>query len=220
MSGSRACHFAVSVFFISIVNTKTPSLRSSARLHKTEFICTVTESDKRLTCGVDRILRKRVYETNYSNIEKILLEKLNTAKTIRLVLRNGASDDGELTQDLQELYREAPSLFRSVLSETDRARIADDDDETEFELAVDQSTNDTHIEPSVISRMPQKEVKAIRHTANEDMMLPVRAGSLSDTFQGLLRSAYEDDYGFPAGTPVVLGNAPIQWSRKFAFVDG
>lgn len=173
-----------------------------------------------LTLLNDRIMKNRVYETNFSNFEKVLLEKINTIKSIRLVLRNGASDDPELTADLQALYQEAPSLFRKVLSETDRARIDSQVDDDEFELDVDQSTNATHIRPTVISRVGQREMQTQRHAANEDLSMPVRAGKISDTFRTLLRSAYEDDYGFPAGQPVVLGNAPIQWSRKLAFNDG
>lgn len=164
-------------------------------------------------------MKNRVYETNFSNIEKILLEKLNVTKTARLVLRNVTADDNNLTDDLVELYKEAPSLFSKVLSETDRAQLdgVDDDD---FELDVSLSTNDSHLRASVINRMPAKEAKAMFHPANEQLTMPLRAGQITDTFRTLLRSAYEDDYGFAAGEPVALGNAPIQWSRKFAFDDG
>ena len=162
----------------------------------------------------NRIMRKRVYETNFGNIEKVLLEKLN----VGLVLRNGASDDTELTGDIKLLYDAAPSLFRSVLSETDRARL--DPVDADFELEVDQPTNHTHIRPSVINRIGQREVTKCAHAANEGHSLPVRAGVLTNTFQTMLRSAYENDFGFAVGEPVVLGNAIIQWSRKFAFFDG
>jgi hypothetical protein len=57
-------------------------------------------------------MKKRVFETNFSNVEKILLEKINVAKSIRLVLRNAHdTDDEDLTRSMQEIYREAPTLF-------------------------------------------------------------------------------------------------------------
>lgn len=123
-----------------------------------------------------------LYETNFSNIEKSLLQKLHVTKTARLVLRNATADDSDLTDDLVELYKEAPSLFSKVLSETGRAQWdgVDDDD---FELDVSLSTNDSHLRPTVINRMPAKEVKATFHPANDRVSMPLRAGQITDTFR-------------------------------------
>jgi len=58
------------------------------------------------------------------------------------------------------------------------------------------------------------------HPANEGMSLPLRTGATTNAFNRQLRLAYERDYSFVEGEPVVLGNAPIQWSRKIAFNAG
>jgi len=57
-------------------------------------------------------MKKRVFETNFSNVEKILLEKINVEKSIRLVLRNvHDTDDEDLTRNMKEIYREAQAYF-------------------------------------------------------------------------------------------------------------
>jgi len=166
-------------------------------------------------------MKKRVFETNFPNVEKILLEKINVEKSIRLVLRNAHdTDDEDLTRNMKEIYREAPSLFSRVLSKTDQGELESSlQSELDFELDVSQSASESHKQPSAVNRIPASEVKTLEHRANEGP-LPLRAGNMSDRFRNLLRLAYEQDYGFDRGHPVHLGNAAIQWSRKLSFYHG
>lgn len=163
-------------------------------------------------------MKNRAGELNHTNIEKIFFEKINTAKTLRLDLRNASSDDVKLTDDLRTLYTVCPSLFKRVLSETDRFRL-NSEDQLDFELNLDEDdpdadrANESHLQASIINAIPTAEVMA-------DGSVPMRASQVDDDFEDQLRLAYELDYGFEPGRPVNLGKLPIQWARKFSFLDG
>jgi hypothetical protein len=61
------------------------------------------------------------WDTNYSNLEKQLLKKINNAETVHLALRNAFKhDDPGLTELLLELYQKSPSMFSGVLSRFDK----------------------------------------------------------------------------------------------------
>ncbi len=52
-----------------------------------------------------------IYETNYSNVEKMLPMKVNFKKALRLLLRGGhLHDDPELTAEIRLLCRACPTL--------------------------------------------------------------------------------------------------------------
>ncbi|KAI1485633.1 hypothetical protein F5X96DRAFT_674446 [Biscogniauxia mediterranea] len=171
--------------------------------------------------NLHRYFKTRVYETNYSNVEKVLLMKLNFQETVRLVLRNAfLHDDPELTQEMMELYHKCPSLFSKVLSRADRNELETLLEDTDFELDVDQSANSTHVQPSAINRVPPADARKSHHVANEGERLPSRTNtSTQPLFRRLLRLAYEHDYGKPSQYPSAFENKTIQWSRKFSFTD-
>lgn len=145
--------------------------------------------------------------------------KLNSQLTIRLLLRNAfLHDDPSLTSEMRQLYRDCPNLFRRTLARTDRNELEALQDQAEFELDVPPSADETHLEPSVINKIPSKEVRLHSHFAQGDGPLPHRAEDASPPFVQLLRAAYANDYGFPAHHPSAYEpSAPIKWSRKLAF---
>jgi hypothetical protein len=166
-----------------------------------------------------RYFKRRVYETNYSNIEKVLLMKLNFQETIRMILRNAfLVTDPDLTAEIIALYQQCPHLFSRTLNRADRNELDFLLEDGDFELDIAQSANETHLEPSVINRIPTAEVAGVEHPAN-DGRLPLRAGDMVSRFRGLIRSAYARDYAKPQDYPTVFGNKPIQWCRKLAFVE-
>ncbi|TRX98548.1 hypothetical protein FHL15_000622 [Xylaria flabelliformis] len=172
--------------------------------------------------NLHRYFKTRVYETNYSNVEKVLLMKVNFQETVRLVLRNAfLHDDPVLTQEMLALYQACPSLFSKVLSRADRNELIEQlETETDYEVGVDQSANESHVNPSAINRIPPGEVTKVAHPANGGYRLPSRGNTGVDReFRRLLRLAYELDYCKRKLYPTVFQNKTIQWSRKFGFTD-
>ncbi|KAF7532596.1 hypothetical protein G7054_g7828 [Neopestalotiopsis clavispora] len=176
--------------------------------------------------NLHRYFKTRVYETNYSNIEKILLMKANFQETIRLVLRGAFKvEDPELTEQILDLRQECPSLFDKVLSRTDRDQleagagtgVAGSQDDFEMELY--SSANANHLKPSAINRIPGKEIARLKHAANDDHHLPLRPELATPGFRRRIRLAFEKEYGKPTEYPSLFENRPIQWSRKFGYTD-
>lgn len=168
-----------------------------------------------------RYFKTRVYETNYSNVEKILLMKVNFQETMRLLLQNAFQhDDPELTSEMLALYQQCPTLFNTVLSRTDRNEMDALLDNEDHEMEIDQSADSNHLRPAAINRIPTKSVVAT-HPINDGNRIPTRSGDLNttSTWRGHLRLAYQYDYGKPAQYPSLFENRPIQWSRKSGFTD-
>ena len=101
--------------------------------------------------------------------------KLNSQLAIRLVLRNAfLHDDPDLTNDMQELYKQCPNLFRRALARTDRNELEALEDQVEFRLDVFKSASETHHDPVMISKIPAKEVRNSIHCAQGDGPLPLQ----------------------------------------------
>ncbi|KAI1207273.1 uncharacterized protein F4807DRAFT_435103 [Annulohypoxylon truncatum] len=168
-----------------------------------------------------RFFKIHVYETNYSNIEFVLLMKINTRLSLRFVLRNAFRDDDPgLTNEIQELYQKCPTLFKSSLSHTDRTELEDTLESVDIELDVTTSVDDSHIDTCIINRIPTKEVRRITHPIYDNKPLPTRAANLPVPFTANLRLAYSRDYGYPAHHPTAWDpNAKVQWARKLGFTD-
>ncbi|RYC61611.1 hypothetical protein CHU98_g4607 [Xylaria longipes] len=214
---------AVGMKLMHMNDTQRPNMHIAIHYH--DF---AAEYAKMVNCNtltgedLHRWFKRRVYETNYSNVEKVLLMKLNSQLTIRLLLRNAFNyDDPSLTADMQQLYRECPNLFRRALARTDRNELEILQEQGEFVLDVPPSANDTHFDPSVINKIPTREVRTLSHMAQGPEgggSLPLLAQNMSTHFIQLLRLAYATDYGFPEHHPSAWDpTAGIKWSRKLAF---
>lgn len=56
--------------------------------------------------------KDKIYETDHSRVEQALSKKKSQNLSLRLMLMNAHKDsDPELTQTIQEVYRDAPLLF-------------------------------------------------------------------------------------------------------------
>jgi hypothetical protein len=72
---------------------------------------TSNSADASLTAHY-RVFEKRVYETNYSNIEKLLLKKLNIQIAVRFALDRGFFiQDAELTMKLGKIRQTGPTVI-------------------------------------------------------------------------------------------------------------
>lgn len=167
-----------------------------------------------------------MYETNYSNVEQILLQKYNVEETLRLALRNAfREEDPDLTAKLSDLYLNCPSLFTKVLSRADQQAVQDELLDDDFVVDVTQSADDDHRDATAINAIPWTQVRnAPGHPINEGATLP---GQPTDTgrhaanpsFRRHTRLAYEKDYGKGPFYPSVFEKRKIQWCRKFGFTD-
>jgi len=166
----------------------------------------------------NRWFKKKVYETNHSNVEKLLLAKINMQITIRLILRNGFyHKDGELTVLMNRLYNQCPTMFDSVLPRTDRQDMTAPDDELENELDVHSGVDSKHRRATVIGAIPPATVNRTLHVLNDNRSLPRRHDNMSESFKRALRRAYVQEYGLDE--IYHFGRWPLQYSNKFAFTD-
>lgn len=162
-----------------------------------------------------------VYGTNYTNIEKVMLMKVNVQETIRFVLRKAFQhSDPALTASLANLYQKCPDLFNQVLARADRSAIQDELIVDEFVIDVADSADELHRNPTAINAILATEYRAVRHLINAGERLPSYPSGLDaePCFRHAIRLAFEKDYGRPAHPPVFLRQR-IQWARKFGFTS-
>ncbi|KAK1826959.1 hypothetical protein QBC39DRAFT_334566 [Podospora conica] len=77
-----------------------------------------------LTENLYRFFKKRVYETNYKNVEKVLLIKVNVQEIIRLVLLNAFNRyTGKRLISFDAYYRERIDLNSPPTTKTTNSRL-------------------------------------------------------------------------------------------------
>ncbi|ROW07924.1 hypothetical protein VMCG_03429 [Cytospora schulzeri] len=169
-----------------------------------------------------RLFKTLVYGTNYTNIEKVMLMKVNVQETIRFVLRNAFQhSDPDLTVKLTDLYQKCPDLFDQVLARADRSAIKDDLGLDDFVVDVTDSADEQHRYPTAINAIPTTEYRATRHQINAGQQLPSFPSDpyAEPEFRHHVRLAFEKDYGKPPQHPSTFLRQRIQWSRKFGFTS-
>ncbi|KAI1097192.1 hypothetical protein F4804DRAFT_352027 [Jackrogersella minutella] len=159
-----------------------------------------------------RWFKKKVYETNYSNIEKLLLAKSNMQITIRFLLQDAFFHrDSELTLRMQRLYNDCPTLFESVLPRTEIQDMPEN--ELDFELDANSGGDYQHRRATVIGHV---HLKGTTHVINEGRALPTRHVNMTDRFKHVLRQTYVRDYGQP---DIYQFAGVLQYANKFGFSD-
>lgn len=206
---------------LSIIQTFRQSLAISL-VALSRLMPIILLSLSQLTNWHDRLFKLRVYETNYSNVEKQLLMKMNISETVRLGLRNAFKhDDPELTDVLQQLYAQCPVTLGGILSRSDKQELDDADaDADQHEAVIEAAANDNHINPRVINRILPREMTAVTHAVNRGNRLPTKGNTdMEFSFKVLIREAYEKEYGKNPGWPSIFEDKPLQYARKFGFVN-
>ena len=147
-----------------------------------------------------------VYNTNFQNVERDLLESENLRQTVRLLLQDAfIIAEPVLTQLLKELRDECPLLFNKLLPKSERSQ--DDLDEDSYLLL---KSDASHGLPAALGRLQARYIR-------QELSLPVRSSSIDSVFQKKLRDAYRIDYGMPG--IMHFGSASIPWSKKLSFND-
>lgn len=159
-----------------------------------------------------------MYQTNYGNIEKVMLMKYNFSLSLRLALRNGFLDeDPELTAELKTIYKTCPDLFSRALSHADKNDLHSMFVEDEFELE-GFGVNSPHGRLSAVSainKIEQKNVKKFPPSPlNNNKPLPDRNSRMTPAMRQLLRKSYHLDYA--TQPPLIFDNKPIEYSYKIA----
>ena len=135
-----------------------------------------------------RYFKKVVYQTNHSNVEKIMLLKENLGQTIRLLLMGGfRHTEPEATKMIKDIQKSCPSLFTTLLPRSEQMQLEEDDPESRLSTVQD----DDHLQPKAIGCLEPKYCREIlklptRSSENENIM--------STLFQIALREAYAFDY--------------------------
>jgi hypothetical protein len=144
---------------------------------------------------------------------------INMQMTIRLILRHGFyHQDGELTAQMNRLYSLCPTMFDSVLPQTDRRDMTMIDDELENELDIRSGADSNHQRATVIGAIPPATVKRTLYILNDNQPLPRRHNDMSEVFKSALRRAYVQEYHLDE--IYHFGNRrPLQYANKFAFTN-
>ena len=113
---------------------------------------------------------------SHSNVEKIMLGRENVRFIVRMLLMNAFSNpEPQLTQMIQQLYRDIPSLFESLIPQSEQESLittatdkVDEGDEADLDEGALLSTNDpaaqiNHIRPTVIGCLQPKHCKKVLH---------------------------------------------------------
>ncbi|KAI1822978.1 hypothetical protein F4861DRAFT_540483 [Xylaria intraflava] len=135
-----------------------------------------------------KLWKKMVYTTNHRVPEKDLFSWENIAQTMRFVILNShAESDGELTIQMQDLNKAAPSLFTSIMR---GQAMAGDDNEEEMDTMTGGHrimAHASYIEASVGG--------LIKAQARQNLGLPARESHMDVRTRQLLEVAYARDYG-------------------------
>lgn len=160
----------------------------------------------------DRWFKKKVYDTNHSGIEKLLLAKANMQMTIRLLLQDAFFHrDPELTMRMHALYNKCPTLFDSVLPRTELQDMPEA--ELDFELDANAGGDYQHRRATVIGHV---HLKGVTHVMNEGRALPTRHSNMTDGFKQVLRQTYVREYAQPE---IYQFAGRLQYANKFGFSD-
>ncbi len=167
---------------------------------------------------MNRWFKKKIYEINRSNVEKLLLSKINIQIIIYLFLYNGFYHyDGELTAQMNRLYDQCSIFFDFVLLQTDKCDMAEDD-ELDHELDVHSDTDNDHHRITVIITILLTIVRAILHLVNDNRPLLHKHDDISDDFKSMLQAVYVQEYSY--GEIYHFSNrCTIQYSNKFVFTN-
>ena len=157
-----------------------------------------------------RQFKEEVYTTNFSNVERLLLQKEALKQTLRLILGDGySSSEPNLTPFLQNLRTACPSLFEALLPRSEQLNTSGDPlIDNEAYLAI--QGDDSHRDPTVIGR--------VQPTYGRNKLGLATRPSQFDTGQReRLTAAYAREYGRPNVNS--FGTAPLFWCKRFSFYD-
>lgn len=160
-----------------------------------------------------------MYETNYSDVEKLLLNKPNVQMAVRFVLNRGFfMRNPESMLILDKIRQSCLTVIDTLSAQRDRRDLVYDD--LDNELDVDGPTfPSSHRRCTIISHIPKKQLNESHQingfTGGLIGPLPLRQDQMSLNFQQQLSRAYGRAYNEP---PIIdFRKKPLQWATKFAF---
>lgn len=154
-----------------------------------------------------RWFKKIVYNTNFSNVERLLLTRESLQQTIRLILLDAfQNSEPELTATIKDLYSKCPMLFESLLPRSERLELSPEEDEPSQSILHDAN----HLKPATLSRLKPTYCR-------DELGLPIRSSAFSASFRRDIRQAYENDYKMP--NIIHFGTGGISWCKKLSFTD-
>ncbi|KAN0075598.1 hypothetical protein V8E54_006868 [Elaphomyces granulatus] len=146
--------------------------------------------------------KKIVYNTNHSDVEKALLKHEALRQSVRLILANAfAHDEPQITAMLQRLRQRCPTLFQSLLPQSEH-----------HNFPVPTLTKTTDI--AATARLQNKYCR-------EMLMLPTcgaEAITAFPSFATQLRMALAQDYNMP--NIFQFGSKHFQWCKHVSFSSG
>ena len=142
-----------------------------------------------------------------------MLEHDTLRTAVRFALMNGFREDAPvITSLLQDLYRSIPSLFSTLLAESERHSIIEAlDPLDEDEVLTGIQSDEHHVKVTATGCLQQK-------FCREVLRLPTRASAkslMTSIFKSQLRKAFGLEYGIQNLTN--FGTRRFQWCKKVTF---
>jgi hypothetical protein len=161
----------------------------------------------------NRFFKTAVYNTNHANIEKALLGRENLQQTVRILLNNGMRNtDAEMSDLLQYIHSQCPTLFESVLPRSEQESLRNQLESLVEDDEVPLISTARHRNPAAIGCISTA-------FARRSLRLPVKSSDLDEDFKfsEMLRKAYSSEYKLK--NVYEFGKKWLLWVKKLAFTD-
>ena len=160
-----------------------------------------------------RFFKKAVTQTNFRDVERVLLTKESIHQTLRFVLAGSfAQNEPDLTREITVIHARCPTLLNDLLPYSEAGEDADEDDSPLPQSTMAAEGDESHKQPMAIGCLERSHVVNV-------LQWPLRPGYLdaNDPFSVQLQAAYDIDYQEP--NVVLPRKAGLQWCHKFSFRD-
>lgn len=152
--------------------------------------------------GYYKILKDRIYTTNFNNAERDLLQRQSVTITTRLILQNGYPDYLALTAQIKRLYTTNLKLFDAFLLRSKRI--------------VEEDANDDKVKgDSKHSRVLAGE-RITTYVARDILLLPTTRNNINASFKATLTIGYSIDFRMNVQT---TNSKPIKQQKRSSFND-
>jgi hypothetical protein len=151
-----------------------------------------------------RDFKDQIYNTNYQNPERDLLQQQGFEMSVRLLLQGGYPDFPELSEQMSRLHRTNPQLFDGILPRSEKAS-ADIDAVTD---GAHPRSDPNHTGVLVGDRI-------LGYHCRDFLKLPTSGSNLDIAFEQDLTATFSRTYAVTASA----FDKPISWWKRFSFDD-
>lgn len=156
-----------------------------------------------------RLFKEDIYNTNYINPGRDLLQRQSISMTLRFIAQGGYMDYPELSAQIQSIFEANPALFDRILPRSERTN---PDELSVLDGYEDIVSDNKHTGILTGQRLPAYYMKDFQ-------LKPVMSNRMPDIFRAALQTAYGADYSMPNQQAMAQATTPIHWWKRFGFDD-